>query len=565
MSFSIKYFLKPVVLDEHDLKRVSLICAFLLFIYEVYAVRVDYSEYLAYVVDSENAFFSAVTFICILVSFYAFYRLTLFALSASWPYRTLCFVIFALSLFIEYAYQKALGRFSDDSDIETAVATTIDQQVASLSMYISFKALIPCIALLLLFLFIRSRTKQGFKQFAVVNLLFVVSFVIFPTLIDQPFPTFATAALYRTSTDFLISGPISGRIRASSMGALATDRRPVAKPALPVGYRPDNNIVVIVDESVMGDHLSLNGYERRTTPVLDDLASRHILHNWGIAASASSASRFTYYALVTGLTPDNFPDANEFKVKTFPTIFQYAKAMNYTTYFFDGQMVAYWGANNEDTNYIDNWLGVHEISDNRSFEPYDLDNQIADKVKSIIYGSKGNFIFIFKHGSHIPYQNNFPPDQEAWRPSYATTDKFEIPSADQLQSVKNAYDNSILYNVNSFFTNLIDDYSRIPNNSLLLYTGDHGQTLFVNGKASHGGKTKGEATVPLFIIGKLDDKIDTGYKASHANIFPTLLDLMSYPRELRDTGGLPSLLTARTVDSRPRFFNPGLTEKVPFD
>jgi len=315
----------------------------------------------------------------------------------------------------------------------------------------------------------------------------------------------------------------------------------------------------------MGDHLSLNGYARQTTPILDKLASQNILHNWGIAAAASTGSRFTYSSLIAGLTPDDFPDKSGVKVLTFPTVFQYAKAMNYKTYFFDGQMNAYWGSVDDDKNYIDSWQGVRDISGINLVETWEVDGIIAKKVKDIIYSSTGNFVFIFKHGSHIPYQSNFPPDERVWEPSYETANKFDIPSADQLPAVVNAYDNSIRYNVNTFFRNLIDDYSKIPNNSVIIYTGDHGQTLFVNGRASHGGNTKQEATVPLFIIGNINHPIDTSYKASHDNIFPTILDLFGYPDELRDAKSAPSLLRARSSDSRPRYFNPDLGTKVPFD
>ncbi|HLA95393.1 MAG TPA: sulfatase-like hydrolase/transferase [Pyrinomonadaceae bacterium] len=553
-----------VSLNEYKARRLAFACVLFLFVYECYVVRVDYAGYFAYLVDSEHTFFSLITLACLFISFYAFYKLTYFALLASWPFRIICFVIFAFSVLVEDSYQKALGRFTITPDIQTAIATTAEQQSAALSMYLNYTAAIPCLFLLFCFIFTRSDKPLGIRQFIPLNLLFVACFAIFPVLIDQPFPTVATAAFYRTGTDFLINGPITSGKWGSNVTGITVARRQVAKPALPAEYLPDKNIIVIVDESVRGDHFSLNGYGRETTPLLDDLAAKGLLHNWGIAAAASTGSRFTYSALTTGLTPDDFPDTSDIKATTFPTIFQYAKAMNYKTHFFDGQMVGYWGDNAEDKKYMDSWSGVIDVSDGRSFEPYDLDNQIAKKVRKIIYGSKGNFIFIFKHGSHIPYQSNFPKDQEIWQPSYATTNKYAIPSNEQLESVRNAYDNSIRYNVNSFFDELIDDYTNIPNNTVILYTGDHGQSLFVNGRASHGGKTREEATVPLFVIGMLS-KIDTGYRASHANIFPTILDLISYPEEFREKRGFPSLLKTSSKESRPRFFNPDLGTKMPFD
>lgn len=557
--------LRALTIDENKIRRLAFAFIVLLFVFEIYVIRVNYSNYFIYLLESETYFFSLITFACILFSYYIFFRFISFALSANWFYKGICFLIFALSTVVEYGYQKALGRFSDKIDIETAITSTPEQQIASISMYINAAAVIPCIILLILFLTFRANSPRGLKDFLIATFSIIVSFAIFPYVVDQKFPTLSTNAFVRTNTDFVIHGPVTSGKWATGLTGEAVRRRQVAKPALPDEYRPGNNIIVVIDESVMGDHLSLNGYARETTPLLDKLSHENRLHNWGIAAAASTGSRFTFAALITGLTPDDFPDKTDFKVNTFPTIFQYAKAMNYKTHFFDGQMNSYWGGIADDKNYFDVWQGVLDVSDHLGFETWELDNIIAKKVKNIVYSSTGNFIFIFKHGSHIPYQSNFPPDQEIWKPSYETANKYDIPSGDRLSEVVNAYDNSIKYNLDSFFRTLIDDYSKMPNNSIIVYTGDHGQTLFVNGKSSHGGNTKAEATVPLFIIGAIDDGVDTGYKASHQNIYPTILDLINYPDELRERTAIPSLLKAKSTDSKPRYFNPDLGHKIAFD
>jgi glucan phosphoethanolaminetransferase (alkaline phosphatase superfamily) len=557
--------MRSFTLDDRHLRRLAFAFVLFLSVFETYIIGVNYAEYFAFLVDSETWFFSVTALICIIASFYVFFRFIYFAISASRVYKVVCFLIFALAIIIEYGYQKALGRFSDKIDIETAIAATPEQQLASIAMYFSVAALIPCIIFLTILVLVKADRPRGLRGFLTVTLLAIVCFAGSPLVVSQKFPTFAANAFFRTNLDFLVNGPVATGKWTSSLAGAEIRRREVSKPALPEGYLPKNNIIVIADESVMGDHLSLNGYGRDTTPFLDKLTREKILHNWGLATAASTGSRFTYSALITGLTPDDFPDKTDFKVNTFPTLFQYAKAMNYHTYFFDGQMNGYWGGVADDKNYIDNWQGVLDVSDQKAFDTWELDNLIAKKIKNIIYSSTGNFIFIFKHGSHIPYGSNCPPDQKVWTPSYETADKYDIPSGDQLPSVVNAYDNSIKYNVNSFFQNLIDDYANMPNGTVIVYTGDHGQTLFVNGRASHGGNTKGEATVPLFIIGKLSGTPDTTYKASHANIFPTVLDLMDYPGELRDKRGFPSLLRATAADSRPRFFNPDLGHKIPFD
>ena len=112
--------IRPFTIDDLKIRRLAFGYVLFLFVFEIYVVRVNYSDYLVYLLDSENQFFLAIAVICILISFYIFYHFIISALSSLWPYKVLYFLIFALSIFVEYGYQKALGRFSDKLDIETA-------------------------------------------------------------------------------------------------------------------------------------------------------------------------------------------------------------------------------------------------------------------------------------------------------------------------------------------------------------------------------------------------------------------------------------------------------------
>jgi arylsulfatase A-like enzyme len=132
--------------------------------------------------------------------------------------------------------------------------------------------------------------------------------------------------------------------------------------------------------------------------------------------------------------------------------------------------------------------------------------------------------------------------------------------------VKNAYDNGILYNVNTFFTRLLPDPAHFPTNTLILYTSDHGQTLFENGADwLHCNNTRAEASVPLLVLGQLKTEPDTTYPASHSSILPTLLDWIGVPETARLHPYAPSLLTATPASPAHRFFISGNGSVVAFD
>ena len=104
------------------------------------------------------------------------------------------------------------------------------------------------------------------------------------------------------------------------------------------------------------------------------------------------------------------------------------------------------------------------------------------------------------------------------------------------------------------------------NNTIVVYTSDHGQTLQEKGEAwSHCNNTRPEVTVPLLVIGKLKAMPDTRYYASHGNIFATLLDLMGVPASARTHEYAPSLLTATEGQNQPRYFSDGDLNSVNFD
>ena len=63
-----------------------------------------------------------------------------------------------------------------------------------------------------------------------------------------------------------------------------------------------------------------------------------------------------------------------------------------------------------------------------------------------------------------------------------------------------------------------------------------------------------EANVPLFIISREPLSVDNKFRATHANLFATLLDLMNFPKPARRYEYAISLLDAKATDSQPRYF-----------
>jgi glucan phosphoethanolaminetransferase (alkaline phosphatase superfamily) len=444
------------------------------------------------------------------------------------------FGVFALALSVEYGFYGALGRFTLPSDLENAFyASDASDKFGAITLFFNWFVIIPLTIFRLLFYFSPSNARGGAKLFF-INLVFLLAgFAVAADFYRQNLPTNAFAAHFNNlASSALYFGETKTR----------ANERLMVTPI--VNATPRNNVVFIVDESVRADHLSLNGYLRQTTPTLKKLERENLWKNWGTGVSGSTESVGSNRMLLTGLA--NLPD-RERQICRLPTVFQYARAAGYRTFYFDGQSYSDWIGDETDQREFGR---IYTARDFPAVAPFDLDRAFAAKIREIVASSSGNFIWINKRGAHFRYEKNYPPEKVVWTPVDSESEKRE---AETLQPLINNYDNAIFYNSESFFQTLVGDY--LPAETVFVYTSDHGQTLTPN-RASHAGDSKTEAAVPIFVIGsdKRLQSADKDFAAAHRNIFATLLDLMDYPKDLRAYHYAPSLFEVKSADSEPRTY-----------
>lgn len=483
------------------------------------------------------------TLLTTLASFFLLVFFAWFALSIPRRWRWLPGLIFAAAALTEFNYWQLFHRELSPTDISAALSAPLRMWNASAQIYFNWLALLPAVVFGIL-LFLRGQPSSSrarglaASMAACMAVIMLSSALHYPTNWGSSLPRF-----YRTVVQWSFSG-----IRA-------VDRLEVSPP--PALSPPTNNIVLIIDESIRSDHLSLNGYSRPTTPYLDELqASTDLIHNWGTAVAGATCSTPSNDLLITGvvLTPQNASTWRE-SVKRNPTLFHYAKAMGYRTAYLDAQTNYLWnGLTPADLEYVDQWLTLDDLGGGQA-----IDQAAADWVFNQISQSTGNFIIVNKQGSHYLYEDSYPASEQLWGP--IPTDYHTQP-----ELVNNAYDNSIHYTVDLFFRHLLVDEEAALKDTIYLYTSDHAQTLFENGATwLHCNYTALEASVPLLMIGKLPTEVDLTYPARHSNIFPTLLDLMQVPDGLRVLQYDQSLLEAGTHTPPHRFFVSGDGSLIPFD
>nr|WP_279153449.1 sulfatase-like hydrolase/transferase [Pseudomonas mosselii] len=315
------------------------------------------------------------------------------------------------------------------------------------------------------------------------------------------------------------------------------------------------DIVLLIDESISGNYLDLN------TPagVASHLAQAQpgvSIVNFGYAASIANCSADTNVTLRYGGTRGDYLRINS----TQPSIWQYAKRAGLGTVYIDGQRT---GGN------LQNLMTETEKRDIDQFIQFDdtpvvqRDMAALERLVALLKDGKPQLIVVNKVGAHFPVHDKYPDDFLKYQPALprgryvdiadtGTRDGFDGRAQDWVL-YRNAYQNTVLWNVGEFFRRLFaeGDLSQ----AVVLYTSDHGQDLHERGNPGlnthcDSDPVPEEGLVPLVVIqGEGLRTLDwqahlpaNRNASSHYNLFPTLLKLMGYD------GTAVSALYGRSLD-----------------
>ena len=282
--------------------------------------------------------------------------------------------------------------------------------------------------------------------------------------------------------------------------------------------------VLAVGESMRYQSLSLNGYGRSTTPLLDSMKNIISFDNY---YSSACLTMFSVPQVVTRATPLtyelNYKErgvAQVFKEVGFKVFVLVSgkNLLSYETYL---------------TNGRDSLIVLEDTVVNE--EEVSGDRNIVSKMDSLIRSSDENLFFILQFkGNHHPY-TNFEKEFDRWKPNFKSATVGERINNDSLYI--NAYDNSILYQ-DWVLSNIINRINISDVVASFTLVSDHGENVTATG-GGHGGDCspiKTEYHVP-FVFWCSEDlkalysqKIENAVKRKSAklssdNIFYSVCDI----------------------------------------
>ena len=231
----------------------------------------------------------------------------------------------------------------------------------------------------------------------------------------------------------------------------------------------ENNLTVVfvIGESSRGDHFSINGYNKQTTPNLEKTDN---LINFSNVVSCDTITSRSLPCLLSPLkmaqnrrTPTQGSFVKVFKKLGFYTSIYSLQGLN--------TLYNYMGYDKLVTKYAiiqKSKTGTKDIS-------------LLPFAKEAINDTKHSNKLIILHtlGSHYNYQDRVTKSQEKFKP---ICKKSNVKSCTK-EELANSYDNSIVA-VDQFLNNLIKMLK--DKKAILIYTSDHGESLGDNGIYFHG-------------------------------------------------------------------------------
>jgi glucan phosphoethanolaminetransferase (alkaline phosphatase superfamily) len=546
-----KHFLHSITQAPYDRAITALVAAML-------AVLIDpifrFSDYRTLPLAGTMQF-SGVFALVFLQVVALFYLITLLP-------RILRIVVLLLSAFVivvQFSYWQTLSQFMTGTDLFLALTVGGDNRLEAVTSF--FKPLTFLYALpyvLVLSTLILVPLKPTFRKTLIFSLLpalylLASNYVLFLHVPEHSFHVNPLTSFLRSTLHYEFENLLEYHGPRDDL------------PTFHASQRPLDSIIYVIDESVRGSNLSLNGYPRATTPFLQFLETRGLLENLGICVSAGTFSHLSNAYLLTG--HNAFPD-DAFRTARNPTIFDYAKRMGYETIYIDidqGSLAPLMkAARGGPVRSLDGWMTEQSFKERHISLETTKDVGVARVLSSLLNERGGYFVLVNKKGLHFQYRNRYPDDPAStvWKPVMEASEPID-PMRVGREKLVNTYDNGIRFQVDEFFRVFVSETTN--RNYVILYTSDHGQTLSERGQMyTHMKPDKVIVDVPDFLVsgegyGKkgLLGGIRPGIRVSHLNNFATLLDLMGVPMSLRVRPYEKSVFSLTAEDNKVRYYMSG--------
>ena len=336
--------------------------------------------------------------------------------------------------------------------------------------------------------------------------------------------------------------------RPDTLISHATD----AKSIVPINNKANHTtkpklMVFVVGEAARADHISLNGYQRDTMPLLTQQSDVYSFKN---AISCGTSTAYSVPCMFSYANRENYnPNSADYNENVLDTL--HKQGVNIV-----------WRDNNSSSKGVADRLTFEDYKTsklNPSCDSECRDIGMLDGFDKLIKSDsapKNTLILLHQMGNHGPaYYHRYPKGFETFKPVCMTN---ELSKCDS-QSVINGYDNALRY-TDYFLNSVIETLKPYEQayDVVMVYMSDHGESLGENNIYLHGLPytiaPSAQKHIPLIVWSPTNNGIDSNSNkktslnnmidqpVSHDFITPTLLSFFN--------------ITTDEVAAAPTFFKP---------
>jgi len=465
--------------------------------------------------------------------FILFYCLTAIIISLfcyRYTIKPVLITILLISSFTAY-FMDSYSSIIDETMIENILQTNMHEAIDLFSikqvLYVLFLGVLPA-----LFVYKTTITKTSFlratiSKLKLIGVLTMISVAILWLFSDYYFSFFREHRSLRYYINPVYYMMSIGKYATHSYRHPKLPLQKIATDAeTPSGDDDRELIIFIVGETARADHFSLNGYKKKTNPLLE----KQNIINFSNVSSCGTSTAHSVPCMFSIYTHDNY-DKN--KIKNTENILDILQKVGVNVLWLD---------NNSSSKGVADRVPYQDFRTAENNPLCDIecrDEGMLVNLQDYIDSHPTGDIFIVLHqmGNHGPaYYKRYPKAFEKFTPT-CKTNQFESCSK---QQISNSYDNAIIY-TDYFLSKVIELLKNNSNKfeSAMFYASDHGESLGENGLYLHGlpymMAPDAQKKVPfiLWFSESFDDndidmpllKSKVNSPLSHDNIFHTLLGL----------------------------------------
>lgn len=297
------------------------------------------------------------------------------------------------------------------------------------------------------------------------------------------------------------------------------------------------NLLLITIDTLRADRLSCYSPEHVKTPNIDSLASKGVLFTRAFAHTTTTLPSHTNILLGTIPPFHGVHDNSNFVVRDeFSTLAEHLKKFGYETGAFVGAFP------------LDSRFGL-----NQGFDIYDDEYGVRNTKKPETRERVGQIV-VDKAQRWLSQRKS---SWFLWIHCYDPHDPYEPPEPFKTQYEKHPYDGEVAY-IDFVMGNLFDyiEKNNLLKNTLIVFTGDHGESLGEHGERTHGFLAYNAVIwVPLIIYGPEIKPRKVHHNVSHIDIFPTVCEVLDIdkPSFLQGISLLP-FLKGKKLGKRDIYF-----------